>query len=222
MKIISFSNLKDIINSGDVISIAALSSGNLPTEILKAIVEQHDNFNTPQDLTIMLTNDISDYRGDSYDLDSFVTRGMVKRLITSIITAAPETIRAMRNNEIEAYYLPQGVIATHYRSQTDASPGTITKIGLNTNVDPRYSGGKVNAKTTEDLVSLIEIENQDYLKYHFPEVDVALLRGTYADTQGNIFMTHESHLGEGYSVAATTHKNKGKVIVQVKEIIQSG
>ncbi len=63
MKIISFSNLKDIINSGDVISIAALSSGNLPTEILKAIVEQHDNFNTPQDLTIMLTNDISDYRG---------------------------------------------------------------------------------------------------------------------------------------------------------------
>lgn len=222
MKIISFSNLKDIINSGDVISIAALSSGNLPTEILKAIVDQHDNFNTPQDLTIMLTNDISDYRGDSYDLDSFVTRGMVKRLITSIITAAPETIRAMRNNEIEAYYLPQGVIATHYRSQTDASPGTITKIGLNTNVDPRYSGGKVNAKTTEDLVSLIEIGNQDYLKYHFPEVDVALLRGTYADTQGNIFMTHESHLGEGYSVAATTHKNKGKVIVQVKEIIQSG
>ncbi|PNZ60002.1 acyl CoA:acetate/3-ketoacid CoA transferase [Staphylococcus casei] len=222
MKIISFSNLKDIINSGDVISIAALSSGNLPTEILKAIVEQHDNCNTPQDLTIMLTNDISDYRGDSYDLDSFVTRGMVKRLITSIITAAPETIRAMRNNEIEAYYLPQGVIATHYRSQTDASPGTITKIGLNTNVDPRYSGGKVNAKTTEDLVSLIEIGNQDYLKYHFPEVDVALLRGTYADTQGNIFMTHESHLGEGYSVAATTHKNNGKVIVQVKEMIQSG
>ena len=222
MKIIPFSDLKDIINEGDVIALAALSTANLPAEILKTLVDQYDEHQTPKAFTFMLANDISDYRGDSYDLDSFVSRGMIKRLITSIITGSPKTINAMRNNDIEAYYVPQGVITTHYRSQTSASPGTITKIGLNTNVDPRYSGGKVNTRTTEDLVSLIEINGETYLNYDFPEIDVALLRGTYADTEGNIYMTQEAHLGEGYSVAAATHKNKGKVIVQVKAVIQSG
>lgn len=128
----------------------------------------------------------------------------------------------MRNNEIEAYYLPQGVIATHYRSKTNASPGIISKIGLHTNVDPRYTGGKVNERTTENLVSLIDINNETYLQYHFPDIDIALLRGTYADMDGNIYMTHEAHLGEGYSLALAAHNNNGKVIVQVKAIVQNG
>ncbi|WP_251521493.1 MULTISPECIES: acyl CoA:acetate/3-ketoacid CoA transferase [Staphylococcus] len=222
MKVISSSQLTNLINTGDVISMAALSSGNMPMALFKAIVEQFDHNSTPRELTFLLGNDISDFRGDGYDLDDFVKRGMVKRLITSIITGSPATIEAMRNGDIEAYYLPQGVIATHYRSQTPNSPGTITKIGLHTTVDPEHSGGKVNSNTTEDLVTRVEIEGELYLKYHFPEVDVALLRGTYADTKGNIFMHHESHLGEGYSVAAATHRNKGKVIVQVKEIVPHG
>lgn len=222
MKIIPFSDLKDIVNEGDVIALAALSTANLPAEILKTLVEQYDEDQSLNNLTFMLANDISDYRGDSYDLDSFVSRGMVKRLITSIITGSPVTIQAMQNNEIEAYFLPQGVITTHYRGSTEAFPGPITKIGLNTNVDPRYSGGKVNSCTTDDLVSLININDDTYLNYRFPEIDVALLRGTYADEEGNIYMQHETHLGEGFSLAAATHKNKGKVIVQVKEVIQSG
>ncbi|MBN6851163.1 propionate CoA-transferase [Staphylococcus saprophyticus] len=222
MKIIPFSKLTSIINKGDVIALAALSTANLPAEILKTLVEYNDEDQSFTDFTFMLANDISDYRGDSYDLDAFTTRGMIKRLITSIITASPATINAMRNNEIEAYYLPQGVITTHYRSKTQASPGTISKIGLNTNVDPRYTGGKVNERTTEDLVSLIEINQQTYLQYDFPDIDIALLRGTYADMDGNIYMTHEAHLGEGYSLALATHNNRGKVIVQVKAVIQNG
>ncbi|SCS81005.1 fatty acid degradation protein FadX [Staphylococcus caeli] len=222
MKIIPFSELKYIISKGDVIALAALSTANLPAEILKTLVELNDEDESFTDFTVMLANDISDYRGDSYDLDSLTTRGMIKRLITSIITASPETIKAMHNNEIEAYYLPQGVIATHYRSTTAVSPGMITKIGLNTNVDPMYSGGKVNMVTREDLVSRIEVNSQTYLQYHFPKIDVAILRGTYADTEGNIYMTHEAHLGEGYSVALATHHNQGTVIVQVKAIVQQG
>src|SRR5699024_2568583 len=222
MKIIPFSDLNDIMHDDDVIALAALSTANLPVEILKTLVETHDEIHTSKVFTFMVANDISDYSGKSYDLDSFVSRGMVKRLITSIIVGSPQTIKSMRNNDIEAYYVPQGVLTTHYRSKADVLPTMITKIGLNTNVDPRYSGGKVNARTTEDLVSLIEINGETYLNYEFPEIDVALLRGTYADTEGNIYMMHEAHLGEGYSVAMATHKNKGKVIVQVKEVVQSG
>lgn len=221
MKIISYCDLKDIVKNRDVISMAALSVANLPVEILKHLVEQHDETGYPDNLTFVVANDVSDYE-DGYDFDSFVDRGMVKRIITSLITASPLTINAIKNNEIEAYFFPQGIIATHYRYKSFSSPGMITKIGLNTSVDPRGSGGKVNNHTKDDLVSLLEIGNEEYLHYNFPDVDVALLRGTYADNDGNIFITHETHLGEGYSVAAAARKNGGKVIVQVKAIVQSG
>ena len=48
-------------------------------------------------------------------------------------------------------------------------------------------------------MSLVEVDHRQYLKYNFPNIDIALLRGTYADQDGNIYMTHEAHLGEGYS-----------------------
>ncbi len=104
MKIIPFSDLTSIIKKGDVIALAALSTANLPAEILKTLVEHNDEDQSFKDFTFMLANDISDYRGDSYDLDSFTTKGMIKRLITSIITGSPETINAMRNNDIEASF----------------------------------------------------------------------------------------------------------------------
>lgn len=221
MQVISYNDLKNIITPGDIISVAALSVGNLPAEILKHIVEQYDETGSPDNLTFIIANDISDYEG-GIDLDAFVQRGMIKRLITSLLTASPATIEAIKNNEVETYFFPQGILAVQYRNHSVSSPGMITKIGLNTSVDPRNSGGMVNDATTGSLVSVLEIKGEEYLHYDFPGIDAALLRGTYADEKGNIFMTHESHLGEGYSVAAATHQNGGKVIVQVKEIVQSG
>ena len=221
MEIISYDDLRNIVKSGDVISIAALSTGNLPMEVLKYLTEQHDEHGDIDNLTFLVANDISDF-DDGFDLDSFVSRGMVKRIITSLIIASPVTVEAVKNNEVEAYFLPQGIIAISYRDQAFSSPGTITKIGLNTVVDPRMSGGKVNDASRDDLVSLMVINNEEYLHYDFPKIDIVLLRGTYADEDGNIFMTHESHLGEGFSAASAAKKNNGKVIVQVKEIIAKG
>ena len=221
MKIISYNDLEHIVKTGDVISIAALSVGNLPVEILKNLAEQHDENKKVNDLTFVVSNDISDF-DDGFDLDSFVTRGMVKRIITSLVIASPFTVKTIKNNEIEMYFLPQGIIATHYRHQSSSSPGMISKIGLDTVVDPRYSGGRANDVTREDIVSVIDIDGEEYLHYKFPKIDVALLRGTYADEKGNIYMTHESHLGEGYAAAAAARSNNGKIIVQVKEIIKNG
>lgn len=221
MKIISFNDLKDIVKNNDVISISALLVANLPSEILKHLTEQYDKTGKPNNLTFMVANDISDYHG-GYDLDSFVSRGMVKRLITSLITASPKTIQAIKNNEIEAYFFPQGVLATQYRMHSFSSPGMISKIGLNTVVDPRNTGGRANQVTSEDLVSSLEIKEEAYLYYDLPHIDIVLLRATYADDKGNIFMTHEAHHSEGFSAASAAHKNGGKVIVQVKEVVQSG
>ena len=146
MEIISYNDLRNIIKRGDVISIAALSAGNLPMEVLKYLAEQYDEDKKTDNLTFVVSNDISDF-DDGFDLDSFVSRGMVKRIIASLVIASPVTVEAIKNNKIEAYFLPQGVIATSYREQASSSPGMITKIGLNTVVDPRIFGGKVNDLT---------------------------------------------------------------------------
>ncbi|GGI43093.1 CoA-transferase [Mammaliicoccus stepanovicii] len=222
MEIISFKDIKDIIKRGDVIGLAALSASNLPVNVLKHIVEAHDEYGNLDNLTLMVANDISDYRGDGYDLDSFISRKMIKQLVLSIIIGSPKTIEAMKDGDVEAYFVPQGILTTHYREESNKFPNKITKIGLHTNVDPRYNGGKVNKNTKTDIVSLLEIDGEEYLQYKFPKVDVALLRGTYADTKGNIYMNHEAHLGEGYGVALAAHANGGKVIVQVKQIVQEG
>lgn len=222
MKIITAKELKNLVKSHDTIALSALSVGNLPVEILKHLIDYYDETQQLDNLTIMIANDISDYVGDGVDLDAFIKRNMIKRLISSIIVASPATITAIKNNELEAYFLPQGVMTTNYRNQTFASPGTITTIGLHTTVDPRYTGGKANDRTSEDLVQLTEVNGKEYLFYQFPEVDVALLRGTYADRQGNIYMDHEAHLSEAYSVALAAHRNNGKVIVQVKAVVEDG
>ena len=63
MKIIPLSEVTDIIKDDNTIAIAALSSANLPVALLKALVDHYDELQTPKNLTFMLANDISDYRG---------------------------------------------------------------------------------------------------------------------------------------------------------------
>lgn len=218
MKQISWQELKEIIKDGDVIGLAALAVANLPAEILLAILSQHDEQQSPNNLTFVMANDINS-RGLAPDLDDFVSRDMVSTVIMSILTGSPKTAQAIKNNDIKAYFLPQGVIATHYRQNNHLFPGVISKIGLNTHVDPRYSGGKVNNCTLDDLVSLITINDEEYLHYQFPNIDVAILRGTYADNRGNIYITQEAYISESYDVALNTKANNGTVIVQVKAIV---
>ncbi|ANZ34446.1 CoA-transferase [Staphylococcus carnosus] len=220
MEQIERQDLQHIVKDGDVIGVAALTVSNLPAELLRNVLEAYDKTGSPKGLTFINANDISSM-GTEPELDDFVERGMISRIIMSIMTASPKTANAIKNNEIEAYFLPQGVIATHYRQTNSILPGVITKIGLNTTIDPRYKGGRTNDKTTEQLVTFLNIENEDYLHYQLPPVDVALLRGTYADAHGNIYVSQEAYLSEGYSIALNAKSTHGTVVVQVKEIIDT-
>lgn len=219
MEQITWQGLKHIVSDGQIIGVAGLSVSNLAAELLLNLLETYDETGSPKDLTFIIANDISSL-GLEPDLDDFVERGMISRIIMSIMTASPKTAEAIRNNELEAYFLPQGIIATHYRQTNTLQPGIITKIGLHTHVDPRYQGGRINQRTIKDLVSLVKIQDEIYLYYHLPAVDVAFLRGTYADEDGNIYVTEEAYLTEAYSIALNTKSNHGTIIVQVKSIIK--
>ena len=101
-------------------------------------------------------------------------------------------------------------------------PGVITKIGLKTFIDPRIEGAKMNERTKEDLVELINMDGEEWLRYKSFPLDIALIRGTYADEDGNCSMCKEATTLDSISIAQAVKNSGGKVILQVEKIVERG
>src|SRR5208337_4444903 len=114
-----------------------------------------------------------------------------------------------------------GVICQLWREIAAHRPGLITKIGLGTFVDPRLEGGKMNSKTTEDLVKVIQLEGQEWLHYPPVKVDIAIIRGTVADEEGNLTEDLEGALLECLPLAQAAKNSGGIVIAEVSYVAKS-
>jgi len=142
--------------------------------------------------------------------------GLVAKWTSAHIGSA-FTLCAQANEELlESYCLPQGVIVNLWREIAAGRPGLITKTGLGTFVDPRVEGGKMNKCAKDELVQVVVFEGEEYLFYPAFKPDVAILRGTIADENGNISFARESMINEGLAVAEATKNSGGIVIVQVE------
>jgi propionate CoA-transferase len=135
---------------------------------------------------------------------------------------APKMGQMVLDNDIEAYNFPQGVLSRMYAAIAAKTPGIITKVGLHTYVDPRREGGKMNAITTEDLVQLIELNGEEWLYWPRFQINAAFVKGTTADTKGNITSEEEGAFLEGISIAQAAKNCGGLVIAQVKYLARAG
>jgi len=216
----AFAKCRDIaadIPDGATIAVAGSGGGLVePDSILEAIEAHFLATGHPRDLTLVHGFGLGD--GDRKGTNRFAHEGMVRRVVGSHWTWSPAMVELARTGAIEAYSLPAGVMAQLMREIGARRPGLFTKIGLGTFVDPRQRGGRVNDRTLDVLVEVVQIDGEEYLHYKPFQVDLAIIRGSAVDGNGSLTLRDEAAFLDVLALAEAAQGSGGKCVAQVKYV----
>jgi len=228
-KIISAAEAAKLIPDDATVAIGSSAGLNCPDRVLQAIGERYEAERHPAGLTIFAPIAAGDMYGIK-GFDHLAQPGLIGTIIAGSYPSGPSSLPSPKiwemitRNEVAAYNLPSGVLYDMVRDAAAKRAGVLTKVGLDTFVDPRLDGGKMNdaAATRGDIVKLVEFGGETWL--HFPNhpPQVAIIRGTTADERGNISMEHEGAVLGMVDLALAARNCGGIVIAQVKRTTAAG
>lgn len=220
VSIITAGEAAALVGDSMTVTTSGFVASDMPEALSKALEQRFLETGSPRDLTLFYA--AAQGNRDGSGADHFAHEGMTKRVIGGHWNMVPLLGRMVLENKIEGYNLPQGTLSQLFRDIAAHRVGTITHVGLNTFADPRIEGGKLNSITTEDLVEVVSILGEEKLLYKSFPIDIAFIRGTYSDENGNITMEHEVASLESTSIAQAVRNSGGKVIVQVEKVVKNG
>jgi len=221
MEKITADEAAQLVQDGDAILISGSGGGHsVPESLLAAVERRFQAEGAPKGLTSVSVVGVGDRA--ALGASHLAHEGLLKRAITSALVDSPGLVRLAAEDKIEAYTLPQGVLSQIMRDMAAGRPGLITKTGLHTFVDPRQQGARQSPRTPPDFVEVIELAGEEWLFFKPIPVNVAFLRGTTADEDGNVTMEQEAVFGEMLAMAQATRRAGGVVVVQVKRMARSG
>lgn len=219
-KVVTARDAVAVIRDGDTLCTSGLVGSGTPDELIGALERRFVDTGSPRDLTLTFAAGQGD--GKDKGLNRLAREGLLRRVIGGHFALAPKLGKLAIDGKAECYNLPQGIITHLLRDIAGGKPGTISKVGIGTFVDPRNGGGRVNEATAKDIVEVIDLKGEEYLFYKAFPVDVVFIRATTADPWGNLSCEREALPLDILTLAMAARNSEGMVIAQVERIARHG
>lgn len=216
-QIISADEAVALIKDGSTICINSFLSLGNPEALHSAILRRFKETGHPKNLSLFCASGFGGWDENRY-ADPYIAAGAVNCVIAGHFGSMPAAVRMAYSGEIEAYNMPLGVLSHTLRAAASRKDGYLSEVGLGLFVDPRVDGPGLNSRSTKKLVTVEKLDGKEYLYYRTPKIDVAVMRGTAVDPNGNITFEKECVTIDALATAQATKANGGIVIMQVEHV----
>ncbi|MCU1418845.1 MAG: propionate CoA-transferase [Mycetocola sp.] len=225
VQILSARDAADLIRDEDVITVSSSSGLGCPDSVLAGIGQRYTETQSPRSLTTIHPIAAGDMYG-VLGIDHLAHSGLLREVIAGSYPSGPSSMtppliwQMIENEEVNAYNFPSGVLFQMHRAVAARQPGVFSQVGIDTFIDPRREGGRMNQSTPEAHVRVADVDDKEWL--FFPSIvpDVAIIRATTSDENGNLTFEEEGSPLGALDQAYAAHNNGGIVIAQVRRLAE--
>ncbi|MCL1823654.1 MAG: propionate CoA-transferase [Oscillospiraceae bacterium] len=216
-KIISPREAAALIKDGDCIAVNSFLALSNPEILHDALYERFVETGSPKDLRLFCAAGFGAWDENRF-ADRYIKAGAVREIVAGHYNSMPTAIQMALSNKIEAYCLPLGALSQTIRAAAAGKDWLLSEVGIGIFADPRIDTCALNTISKKELVSVREFEGKEYLLYKTPEIDIAFIKGTTVDPNGNISFEKEYLTVDALAMAQAVKRRNGKVIVQVERV----